>query len=239
MEPATWTRFVIWTALCACSILRTALCQQQECDPVPVLRCYGGVLSSIETDMDRLVAKYGPELDAALRTFAGKYPASSSPCKIRPGEQGRCTAAEREQLERIEGVYEVFQRTVSDSDALKDMVEAYKCWDRRKYRDCFASLLQDTLIREYRDSSNQYTPAKTRICRQWSALANSCFDDTTGALCPDSARAGRQHFRDVMAAYVGSFGCPDSGATAGKPLLLTSTAIAFTVWLMTRLGAFY
>ncbi|XP_065287444.1 uncharacterized protein [Dermacentor albipictus] len=240
MEPTTWTRFVVWTALCACSFLRTALCQQQECDPVPVLRCYGGLLSTIETDMDRLAAKYGPELDSALRTFVGKYPASSSPCKIRPGEQGRCTASEREQLERIEGVYEVFQRTVSDSDALKDMVEAYKCWDRRKYRDCFANLLQDTLIREYRDSSSyQYTPEKTRICRQWSGLADRCFDDTTDNLCSDSAKAGRQRFRDVISAYVGSFGCRDSAATAGRPLLLTCTAIGFAIWLTMRLGAFY
>lgn len=237
MDAATWGRLVIWTALCAVSLLRTALCQQQECDPVPVLRCYSGLLSNIETDMDKLAAKYGTELDAALRAFAGKYPASSSPCKIRPGEQGRCTPSEREQLERIEGVYEVFQRTVSDSDALKDMVAAYKCWDRRKYRDCFANLLQDTLIREYRDSSYQETrPEKTRICRQWSGLADRCFDDTDETFCPESARAGRQHFRDLMSAYVGSFGCPNSAVTAGGPLLLTSTAIGFSVWLMTSRG---
>ncbi|KAH8037551.1 hypothetical protein HPB51_013341 [Rhipicephalus microplus] len=253
----------------------SALCQQQECDPVPVLRCYGGLLSTIETELDKLAAKYGTELDAALRTFASKYPVSYSPCKIRPGEQGRCTPAEREQLERIEGVYEVFQRTVSDSDALRDMVAAYKCWDRRKYRDCFASLLQDTLIREYRDSSYQETrPEKTRICRQvlrdaciaplaspvliqfkavqkahdaavrlglpaptqWSRLADSCFEDTSGGLCAESATAGRQHFRDVMSAYVGSFGCPNSAGMPGRSLLLTSTAVGFAVWMMTRRG---
>ncbi|KAL3256189.1 hypothetical protein MRX96_046625 [Rhipicephalus microplus] len=216
---------------------KTVLCQQQECDPVPVLRCYGGLLSTIETELDKLAAKYGTELDAALRTFASKYPVSYSPCKIRPGEQGRCTPAEREQLERIEGVYEVFQRTVSDSDALRDMVAAYKCWDRRKYRDCFASLLQDTLIREYRDSSYQETrPEKTRICRQWSRLADSCFEDTSGGLCAESATAGRQHFRDVMSAYVGSFGCPNSAGMPGRSLLLTSTAVGFAVWMMTRRG---
>ncbi|KAK8787952.1 hypothetical protein V5799_022278 [Amblyomma americanum] len=214
-----------------------ALCQQQqlqECDPVPVLRCYGGLLSNIEADMDRLAAKYGPELDAALRTFAGKYPASSSSCKVRPGELGRCTRAEREQLDRIEGVYEVFQRTVNDDQALKDMVDAYRCWDRRKYRDCFASLLQDTLIREYRDSPYQGEPEKMRICRQWSALAGSCFDDANGALCPESAAAGRQHFRDLMSAYVGSFGC--QGNAAGRPMV-SGVAVALGACLLTRLGA--
>lgn len=238
MEPVMGT--VLWTVLSACCFLGTVVGQTQECDPVPVLRCYGGLLSGVEADMDRLTAKYGTELDAALRTFASKHPASSSPCKLRPGEQARCTQAEREQLDRLEAVYEVFQRTVSDDQSLRDMISAYKCWDRRKYRDCFASLLQDTLIRQYIDAGQQDNPQRSRICKKWSSLSGSCFDESHEVECPEgNAAAGRQHFRDLLAAYVASFGCPYNSADVSKPSLLGATLLALVSVLLLRTGAIF